>query len=105
MSETCGFEIPKKLRGVLWSKSLCGLELQDNVSVDTEVGKVFPYQGSILVEDLERHLLFNLYALFPQPMSQSVFVHFFKMTVSVVNMYSIGRLANGVAQGFNSVHG
>lgn len=69
------------------------------------VGVVIAQKGAVLVEDLQRPLLFHLQSQFSQPMGQAVFVDLLQHAAAEIAMQFEARLANDVASFHNVLHG
>lgn len=51
-----------------------------------QVSIIIPNNRFILIIHFQRELLFNFYPLLSKPMSQSIFINLFKMTVSQISV-------------------
>src|SRR5262245_12563584 len=106
------FEVAKKLRGVLIRQASTGFQFSDQLILDKKIGEKTSDQCAVLIEYLQRMLLYDLNALFDETVSKGVFVNFFQMPASKVDMDVIASLPNHfaktqyllIAQQFFAIH-
>ncbi len=83
------------MSGVLISQLPAGLQFDNQLTLDKEIGKELTEQGAIFVKHSQWMLLFDADAPFPKPMDEGIFVDLLEMAMSVITMDRERDFADG----------
>ena len=89
------FQIIKKLSNMNWQECRNRLKL-DNYPFYNQIGNILANHKAIFIYDLNRHLRLHLHSGFGQSVRQTIFVHFFKIPDTKINMQVICYLSEFV---------
>jgi len=78
-------------------QSFAGFQLNDQNIFHKHIGNIFTQNSSIFVINFQRDLLFHLEPCYAQPVCQTVFINFFKVTMPQVAMQSQTRFPDYIA--------
>lgn len=104
MLDVGGFQVTEDLSLVFRRQRPGCFQLNDELSINQEVGQVFAQQRAVFVRHLDAVLLLHVQAPLPQAMRQGVFIDFFEMTMRMVNMNVVGGLPDLPAQFEDGFH-
>ena len=96
MFESGGSEVAQNLRGMFIGKRADGFELNNEFTVDHEVGSELTQDASVFVPDTKRNLLLNLERLIVQAVSKRIFIDLFVVAVAQESMRFEGGLSDDV---------
>ena len=89
---------------MLANKRTGRLQLQYQLSVDNQVGKILSKQIPVFIPDLKPLLRLDLVSGFFQSVSQAILVNLFKIAVTQIDMNAIGDLPDIFQQLFYFLH-
>ena len=79
-------QISQNLGRMFSSKRFASLEVNNQTALDKQVGIVISQNCSVFIQNLERMLLLNLQSGLSQPVSQSILIYFFQVTMTKIDM-------------------
>jgi len=86
MLQVRGTKIAEELSNMFVGQSATGLELDQQASLDEEIGEEFAQKRTIFVKDIERMLLDHVDRLFAQTVRESILMHFLRLAMAEVAM-------------------
>jgi len=93
-----GAEIAEELGHVFFGHRSRGLELNEQLMLDEQIRVHLTQERAVLIENIERLLLYYFETLFAEAMSQGILVDLLNVPVSVVSMHRKAGFPNRITQ-------
>lgn len=98
------FELPDDLRFMFRRERSGDFQFNHQHILNEQIRKVFAEESSVFVVNVDWMLLPDVQTSFGQTIHERVLVHFFQMSMTVINMNVISNLPNLITQRLDVVH-